>query len=237
MVRGLDIFQEWFCGFEEQYVLIGGTAAHITLSQEGLEFRATKDLDIVLHVEAMTPEFGRRFWEFVKAGAYQRNEAETRSRPRLYRFQRPGDNRFPYLLELFCRAPSGIEFAPPGHLTPIPIDDEVSSLSAILLNDAYYQFVISGRRNNPALPTWIGEDRLIPLKAIAWLEMNARVSAGEPIDSRKINKHLSDILQLTTLLKSDTKVDAPAPVKVDLQQFIDSVWIVQALRMKWPCNE
>ena len=70
MVKGLDIFQKWFRGFEDQYVLIGGTAAHITLSQEGLDFRATKDLDIVLHVEAMTPDFGRRFWEFVRAGSY-----------------------------------------------------------------------------------------------------------------------------------------------------------------------
>jgi hypothetical protein len=27
MVKGLSIFQEWFEGFENQYVLIGGTAA------------------------------------------------------------------------------------------------------------------------------------------------------------------------------------------------------------------
>ncbi len=70
MVKGLAIFQEWFSGFEEQYVLIGGTAASITMAEAGLPFRGTKDLDIVLHVEALTPDFGKLFWEFVQAGGY-----------------------------------------------------------------------------------------------------------------------------------------------------------------------
>lgn len=54
MVRGLAIFQEWFKDFENQYILIGGTAAKITMTEEGLSFRGTKDLDIVLHVEVLT---------------------------------------------------------------------------------------------------------------------------------------------------------------------------------------
>ena len=36
MVRGLVIFQEWFKDFESQYVLIGGTAALITMTEAGL---------------------------------------------------------------------------------------------------------------------------------------------------------------------------------------------------------
>lgn len=52
MVRGLDIFQERFAAYVDQYVLIGGTAATLAMEEGGLEFRATKDLDIVLHVEA-----------------------------------------------------------------------------------------------------------------------------------------------------------------------------------------
>lgn len=50
MVRGLSIFQAWFEGFESEYILIGGTAAKISMDEEGLPFRGTKDLDIVLHV-------------------------------------------------------------------------------------------------------------------------------------------------------------------------------------------
>jgi hypothetical protein len=68
MVRGLSIFQEWFKDYESHYVLIGGTAAKITMEEAGANFPGTRDLDIVLHVEALTPEFGRHFWEFVVAG-------------------------------------------------------------------------------------------------------------------------------------------------------------------------
>lgn len=39
MVKGLDIFQKWFKGFEDQYVLIGGTASVITMADAGLPFR------------------------------------------------------------------------------------------------------------------------------------------------------------------------------------------------------
>ncbi len=44
MVKGLAIFQEWFIGFEDQYVLIGGTAASISMAEAGLPFRGTSDL-------------------------------------------------------------------------------------------------------------------------------------------------------------------------------------------------
>lgn len=71
MVRGLDIFQELFAAYVDQYVLIGGTAATLTMEEAGLEFRATKDLDIVLHVEALTPAFGEAFWKFVEDGGYE----------------------------------------------------------------------------------------------------------------------------------------------------------------------
>ena len=48
MVRGLDVFREFFAGHADQYVLIGGTAATLAMEEAGLAFRATKDLDIVL---------------------------------------------------------------------------------------------------------------------------------------------------------------------------------------------
>jgi hypothetical protein len=100
VVRGLAIFQEWFKDFENQYVLIGGTAASITMNEAGLPFRGTKDLDIVLHVEVLTPAFGQKFWEFVQAGGYQQKEGDPEQKPCLYRLQRPQDEDFPHMLEL-----------------------------------------------------------------------------------------------------------------------------------------
>ena len=56
MVRGLDIFTEWFKKFSDQYVLIGGTAASLAMQDFGVPFRGTKDLDVVLHLEVLTSE-------------------------------------------------------------------------------------------------------------------------------------------------------------------------------------
>lgn len=48
MVRGIESFREWFQGYEEQYTIIGGTACDLLMTSEGLNFRATKDIDLVL---------------------------------------------------------------------------------------------------------------------------------------------------------------------------------------------
>lgn len=118
MVRGLEIFRTHFAGHADQYVLIGGTAATLAMERTGLEFRATKDLDIVLHIEALRPEFGAVFWSFVEAGGYEVRPASAFGKPVLYRFQKPADPRFPAMLELFCRAPDGIELAEGSHFRP-----------------------------------------------------------------------------------------------------------------------
>ena len=54
MVKGLDTFRNHFAGYEEQYVLIGGAACDIVFESNDASFRATRDLDMVLIVEADT---------------------------------------------------------------------------------------------------------------------------------------------------------------------------------------
>jgi hypothetical protein len=88
MVRGLEIFQNWFSDYANQYILIGGTAASLTMEEAGLTFRATKDLDIVLHVEALTPAFGNAFWRFIDAWGYAIRQASRTGKPIFYRFQK-----------------------------------------------------------------------------------------------------------------------------------------------------
>ena len=121
MVRGLEIFQERFAAYVDQYVLIGGTAASLTMEEAGLEFRATKDLDIVLHVEALTPAFGEAFWKFVEDGGYEIRQASDTGKPIFYRFQKPADDLYPAMVELFARAPDGLQPAEGSQLTPIPL--------------------------------------------------------------------------------------------------------------------
>ncbi len=66
MITGIESFKEWFKENKQQYTIIGGTACDILMSHEGLEFRATKDIDLVLIIEAIDANFGKKFWEYVK---------------------------------------------------------------------------------------------------------------------------------------------------------------------------
>lgn len=219
MVRGLDLFRESFAEHGHQYMLIGGTAATLAMEEAGLAFRATKDLDVVLHIEAIDAAFGETFWRFVEAGQYEIRQASATGKPMFYRFQKPADVRYPAMLELFCRAPEGIELAAGSHLTPIPIDEAVASLSAILLDDDYYAFIMGGRRETDGLP-WVGEDRLIPLKAVAWLDLKARQEKGEAVDAKNIRKHANDVLRLAQLLAPETRIAVVDQVAQDLARFL-----------------
>jgi hypothetical protein len=120
--------------------MIGGTACDVAMRQMGLDFRATKDLDIVLVLEALDPGFGNLFLEFVNQGQYQ-NKHKSSGKSLFYRFEAPRNQTFPYMLELFARQPAVLDLAPDRHLTPIPMDEEATSLSAILLDDNYYDFI------------------------------------------------------------------------------------------------
>lgn len=184
MMAGLEVFQHHFAQHANRYVLIGGVAASLVMEEAGLDFRATKDIDLVLVVEAMDADFGQHFWQFIEAGGYQMRERSA-GKPQFYRFQKPRDRSFPAMLELFSRIPDGLVLAADAHLTPIPIDEAVSSLSAILLDADYYDFIVAGASMLQNMAC-VGTDRLIPLKANAWLDLSARVARGEVIDSRNV---------------------------------------------------
>lgn len=222
MVKGLDVFQGWFAEYANQYILIGGTAATLTMEEAGLAFRATKDLDIVLHVEALTPAFGAAFWKFVEAGGYEIRQASDTGKPIFYRFQKPTDDRYPVMVELFARAPDGLKPAEGSQLTPIPLDEAVSSLSAILLDEAYYAFIMAGRREVDGLP-WVGEDRLIPLKAIAWLDLSARKEEGAKVDAKDVRKHVNDVLRLSQLLAPATRIPLDKKISDDMTRFLTAI--------------
>lgn len=221
MVKGLDVFREYFAGHADQFVLIGGTAATLAMEDAGLEFRATKDLDIVLHIEALNAAFEEVFWQFVEEGGYEIRQASATGKPVFYRFQKPANERFPFMLELFCRAPDGIKLAEGSHLTPIPLDEAVASLSAILLDNDYYAFIMAGKESD-GLP-WVGEDRLIPLKATAWLELTARKANGENVDAKDIRKHANDVIRLSQLLAPESRFPIAERIAGDLNRFLDGI--------------
>jgi hypothetical protein len=144
-MRGLEIFRRHFIGFESCYVVIGGTACTILLDKAGGEFRATKDVDMVLIVENINEVFSKKFWEFIKNGQYRKNYV-GQEKANFYRFEDPEDDSYPAMIELFTRIPLGVKLVPSSHLLPLHLADDISSLSAILLNDDYYNFLLDGKK-------------------------------------------------------------------------------------------
>jgi len=144
MVKGLDIFRRHFQDYSDRYILIGGAACDIATSAAGLGFRVTKDLDIVLCVEALDAAFVGALWAFVQAGGYQIQERST-GQKQFYRFQKPTNENYPFMLELFSRQPDVLQVAAGSQLPPLPMEEDVSSLSAILLDADYYGFIRAGR--------------------------------------------------------------------------------------------
>jgi hypothetical protein len=215
MVKGLTRFRDHFSSYQDHYVLIGGTASHLAMREEGYDFRVTKDLDIVLCLEALNVEFAENLWGFIKSGKYQHRQKST-GQTNFYRFTEPGEDDYPFMLELFSRVPDVIQLKEQTPtLTPIPIDEEVSSLSAILLDDDYYSFIHQSKRIIDGLTT-IGAECIIPLKAKAYLDLSERKSKGESIDSKNITKHKNDIFRLFTILAPSNNLILPASIKDDL---------------------
>ena len=221
MIPGLDRFRDrysgHFHGLESRYFLIGGAATHLAIDEAGLAFRATKDLDIVLCVETLDDAFVAAFWAFVALGGYDRREAGTA--PRRYdRFQRPSDPAFPAMLELFSRRIDGVAVPDGVDLTPVPTGEDLSSLSAILLDDELYAWILEGRRTIAEVPI-VGAQHLIALKMRAFVDLSDRRSRGEAVDSRDIKKHRSDVLRLLQVVTAEPLDDVPQAVRHDAARF------------------
>lgn len=218
-INGLNKFREFFADYDNNYILIGGSACAVIFDEIGESFRATKDLDIVLIVENISDEFGRKLWGFIKNAGYDIEFGQEKKC--FYRFKNPKDKDFPKMIELFSRN-QNISLPEDIHLIPIHISDEISSLSAILLNDDYYQFMIRGKRVIDGICV-LDEKHLIPFKAKAWCELIERKKRGEEGQSRHIKKHCKDIANLVALLPENTRVEISGMVKEDMQTFVDDI--------------
>ncbi len=141
MVRGIDKFREYFSDFNDHYIIIGGTARDYAISEAGFTPKGTKDIDIILIIEALSQKFVRKFWEFIKNGNYGSKETNSKER-KYYRFTNPEMENYPSEIELFSRKPDTIQIPEGINLTLIPTDESLSNLSAIMLNNDYYHFIL-----------------------------------------------------------------------------------------------
>lgn len=222
MVKGIEKFKEYFKDFEGKYTLIGGVACGLLLDDAGLTFRGTLDFDIVLIVEAMDNLFGRAIWDFIKAGDYEIRE-KSNGEPEFFRFKNPKDDLFPKEIELFSRKSHVLEYDDSDRLTPIHISDEISSLSAILLDDEYYDFLTGGLTKLGGIQI-LNYTHIIPFKAKAWLDLKEKRNKGEHVDTKNINKHKNDVFRLSQLITGANSVVLSETIKADMSAFIEAMF-------------
>lgn len=218
MVRGLKLFADYFRGYEDHYVLIGGAACDVWLSKAEFRPRATKDLDLVLVIEAVDSSFIARFWSFIRDGGYARSEVSDGPR-RCYRFVKPVREDFPFMLELFSRKIGLLEQSAPGSIFPVAVDSSLSALSAIMLDDTVYSFILGTRRKESGLMV-LDHRALIPLKAAAYVDLKAKHEHGEHIDANDIVKHRNDVLRLSVLLSEGDRIDIPNKLLLSLRELL-----------------
>lgn len=216
MIRGLEIFNNYFKEHKDKYILIGGAACDLWFDNAGGNFRSTKDLDIILVVELLDKSFFSIFWEFIKKGKYSDRQIESKRR-KYYRFRNPAETDFPFQIELFSRKPESIKIPESSHLTLIPSAEDISSLSAIIIEDEYYNFI---KNNKQVLDDFsvLNIAGLIALKIKAFFDLINR-KTDNTLD-REISKHRNDVIRLTSLLAESDKIQTPQKIKNNIEEFL-----------------
>ena len=221
---GIDKFKEAFEAFSDNYVIIGGTACEITMAGTVVRPRATHDIDMIVIVEKMTPEFGDHFWSFIKEAGYRperhKSEKDKPAKYELYRFV-DGKDGYPEMIELLSRHPD-ILGEPKGLvIEPLPIGEDISSLSAIIMDDDFYNFTIAHSKLTNGI-RHADSTALIALKAKAYMNLIADKQAGKHVNSKDIRKHRSDVLKNVVILE-ETKIEAPDSIVTCVNEFVDTI--------------
>lgn len=225
-VKGLDKFKEYFSEFKENYVIIGGTACSIILRDADIKPRATKDIDMILVVENMSTDFGLKFWEFIKDGNYKMRERKRGEGkepvPELFRFYQPQNEGFPFQLELLSKKSELLSIPTDFHLTPIPVGEDVSSLSAILMDDEFYHFALTHSVIEEGIHV-ADATGLICLKIKAYLNLSGQEPPAHTYD---IRKHMSDVFKLMASGNIDEPVVLSNNMKKDIYAFVEKMVIL-----------
>lgn len=223
-MEGLEIFKEAFEAYSDNYVIIGGTACDITMQGTVVRPRATHDIDMTVIVENMTPSFAKRFWEFVKEAGYRpekRKQIEGEpAKYELYRFV-DGKTGYPEMIELLSRHPDIL--GEPSNLViePLPIDGDVSSLSAIIMDDDFYHFTIKHSKLTDGV-RHADSAALVCLKTRAYLNLLQDKAEGKHVNSKDIKKHRSDVLKNVVII-TDESISAPMAIVDCVKDFVSSI--------------
>lgn len=223
-MEGLDKFKEAFEAYSDNYVIIGGTACDITMTGTAVKPRATHDIDMIVIVERMSKEYGERFWQFISEAGYRPEKCHSKDKAvkyELYRFidGKPG---YPEMIELLSRHPDVLGEPKGLIIEPLPVGEEISSLSAIILDDDYYYFTIEHSILTDSI-RHADSAALVALKARAYLNLMQDKTDGKHVNTKDIKKHRSDVLKNVVLLSPDQEIAAPTSIVECIKDFVASI--------------
>lgn len=223
-MEGLDKFKEAFEAYSDNYVIIGGTACDITMTGTAVKPRATHDIDMIVIVEKMSPEYGERFWQFIRDAGYHPEKCHSKEETvkyELYRFV-DGKPGYPEMIELLSRHPDVLGEPKGLVIEPLPVGEDVSSLSAIILDDDYYHFTIEHSRLTDGI-RHADSTALVALKARAYLNLMQDKADGKLVNTKNIKKHRSDVLKNVVLLSPDEAISAPVSIVRCINDFVSAI--------------
>lgn len=222
MVGGLEKFREAFARFSDNFVIIGGTACDEVLAGTIMRPRPTLDIDIIVIVENMTVDFAAAFWRFIAEGSYRpgiRKNNDGTPKYVLYSFDN-GVAGYPVKIELLSR--HNDVFSNASHTEPLPIDGEVSSLSAIILDEPYYRLTVNNSFVNNGL-RYASPVALAALKARAYLNLLSERENGHHINTKDILKHRNDVLKLAATMTPGEFTEVDPTVVATVNEFSEKL--------------
>lgn len=216
MVKGFELFQARLGSFEDAYVVIGGTACDLALKDFG-GFRATKDIDMLIVTEHVDVTFAKALRDFLKEGSYTNYVTKDR-KPHYYRFVAPKGSLYPAQIEMLSH--SLIPERENVRFTPISLDDGIRSLSAIVLDPVYYEFVKTQRDVSHGVPS-LNPEALVVLKSAAYLNLLAdRRRSPSSVRSEDLHKHRNDVFRLLGVIPSGESIELPQSIRARMDEFI-----------------
>ncbi len=210
---GLSHFRDYCKDFDKDYVVVGGFAT-VMLLDEGLgkeHGKATHDIDLVL-LTNNSPKLSQKIKEYISEGQYTIQIGE-KNQYKYYRFTKPKIENFAKEIELFASNENNLELEDNQRIIPIDAEDGLYSLSAIMLDNEYFEMIKNNIDKIQDVPI-TNTQATIMLKMSAFYDLKQR-------NDKKWKKHRRDIVKLTLLLDGSEKIYLKGRMINDFNSFIE----------------
>lgn len=208
---------------KKSYFIIGGHATAHNLSLIGLDFRVTRDYDIVIVSEVEDRSFADDLVSLLVEGDYKSRYQSDAKKRRAYRFENPSNDAFPECIEFFVKeGEEASSVTKRFEKLDITIDNE--KISAMVMKSEIYEFAKAHVTEINNL-MFADKQGLIALKAYAYFE-NYKLYLDGKVHSDSYKKHFRDILHiLSAFYPNEIKQidDLPPILKDAMIKFVEEL--------------